>query len=184
MSYYLRITQGQTMNLESLNIEVKETHPISDVNFIKEQLIQYNNEKLGLPLNSPGPQPICIMIKNEAGEKIAGAYAHAYLNVFHIYGCWVHQDYRRQGIGKLIDKKLQEQAEKFHCHTATMETHSFQLTDRFYTKVGVLFKHKINNSPIGHTKYYLINKLDKDKNVLWKLRNSFQKLYSKIKENM
>ncbi len=175
MSYYLRVTAGTHMNVKNLSFEVKNSHPITDIAFIKEELIKYNNEYLGLPSNSPGPQPVSIIVKNEEGERIAGAYAHAYLNVFHIYGCWVHKNYRKKGIGRIIDKKLQEAAEEHNCHTATMETHSFQLTKSFYTKVGVLFKHRIKNSPYGHTKYFLMNKLDRDKSFLWKLKNVFQR---------
>lgn len=161
-------------SLEELNFEIKDTHSITDINFIKEKLIEYNNECLNLPKDTPGPQPVSVMVKNRNGEKIAGAYAHAYLNVLHIYGCWVHKDYRKQGIGKEIGKKLEIQAQKYHCHTATMETHSFQMTKSFYKRVGVLFINKIKNSPAGHNKYFLRNKLQKDKSILWKILNFIQ----------
>jgi GNAT superfamily N-acetyltransferase len=162
-------------NLEQdLIFEVKDTHSITDISFIKERLIEYNNECLNLPPDTPGPQPVSVMVKNSDGEKIGGAYAHAYLNVLHIYGCWVHKEYRKKGIGKEIGKKLELQAAKYNCHTATMETHSFQMTKSFYNRVGVLFINKIKNSPKGFNKYFLINKLEHDKNIFWKIKNAIQ----------
>lgn len=159
---------------ENLSFDVKHQHSLTDINFINSKLIEYNNQKLGLESNDPGPQPVTVLLKNSVGEIVGGAYASAYLNVFHIYACWIDEKYRGQGYGKLMDKKLQEEAEKFNCHTATMETYSFQLTKKFYNKVGVLFINRIKNSPMGHTKYFLINKLDKDKNFFWKLKNFIQ----------
>jgi ribosomal protein S18 acetylase RimI-like enzyme len=159
---------------QNLSFEIKDSHSISDISFIKEKLIEYNNECLNLPLDTPGPQPVSVMVKNKNDEKIAGAYAHAYLNVLHIYGCWVHKDYRKKGIGKEIGKKLEKLAEKYKCHTATMETHSFQMTKSFYKRVGVLFINRVKNSPNGHSKYFLINKLQHDKNFLWKFINKIQ----------
>lgn len=162
------------MAIEKLSFDIKHQHSLTDINYINSKLVEFNNQKLGLPINNPGPQPVTVLLKNENDEVVGGAYASAYLNVFHIYACWIDEKYRGQGYGRLMDKKLQQEAERFNCHTATMETHSFQLTKNFYNKVGVLFINKIKNSPIGHTKYFLINKLDKDKSLVWKIKNFIQ----------
>jgi hypothetical protein len=48
------------------------------------------------------------------------------------------------------------------------------MTKSFYKIVGVLFINRVKNSPNGHSKYFLINKLQQDKNFLWKFINKIQ----------
>lgn len=173
-----------TINFKNLIFESIESHSISDVSFIKNELVKFNNHCLNLPENSPGPQPVSVMVRNEKGELIGGAYAHAYLSVMHIYGLWVNPDYRNIGVGRRVCKDLETLAEKFNCHTAIMDTHSFQMTSNFYNKLSVLFLNKIKNSPPGHTKFIMINKLQNDKTIFWKFKSFLQNLNAKIEKHM
>ncbi|MAX66642.1 MAG: GNAT family N-acetyltransferase [Bacteriovoracaceae bacterium] len=160
---------------QPLSYDLKYSHPLNDIHFINTKMIEFNNECLGLPANTPGPQPLSITVKNQSGEVIAGSYASVYFNVLHIYTCWVHKDYRRQGIGTQIKNEYEKLAHKLNFHTTTLETYSFQHTNSFYHKLRVLFQFKIKDSPKGHYKYFLSYRLKHN-------RGFFSTLTEKLKD--
>lgn len=170
-------------NLDELNIVITEDHPLSDIHWIKSNIIEHHAECLGDKHQSK-PEPVSIIIKDVAGKRIAGAFGYAYLNVFTVEGMFIDKAYRRKGIGRKLSILLQNEAEKRNCHTATLETYSFANTKNFYNSLGVIFSKRIYNSPKGHCKYILINKLEKDKNLFWRFIVFLQSLHTKINKKI
>jgi GNAT superfamily N-acetyltransferase len=166
----------KSKNDSPLEFEIKSSHPVSDLNYIRSGILEYNKECLGENIQYSDPEPVTIIVKDDNGQKIAGAFGYAYLNVFTVEGLFIEKPFRGQGLGRKISKMLQDEAEKRNCHTATLETFSFAHTKTFYKKIGVLFSTTIKNSPRGHSKYILVNKLEKDKGLIWKVKNFIQKV--------
>lgn len=150
-----------------LQFDIKSSQPISDLNFIRSGILNYNSECLDQPNSEIMPEPVTIIVKDQDERRIAGAFGYAYLNVFTVEGMFIEKEFRGQGLGRKLSIMLQTEASKRNCHTATLETYSFAHTSKFYNKIGVLFSKTIKNSPKGHNKYFLINKLEKDKNKFW-----------------
>jgi GNAT superfamily N-acetyltransferase len=162
-------------DLNALNFDIKSSQPISDLNFIRAGILNYNSECLNQPDSNFYPEPVTIVVKDGENRRIAGAFGYAYLNVFTVEGMFIEKEYRGNGLGRKLSIMLQAEAKKRNCHTATLETYSFAHTAKFYNKLGVLFAKTIPNSPKGHKKYFLINKLEEDKSLIWKFISFLQR---------
>jgi len=69
------------------------------------------------------------------GAIRAGLIGHCYAGWLFIALLWVHADLRRSGIGSRLIAAAERHAIEFGCHSAWVDTFSFQAPD-FYPKFG------------------------------------------------
>jgi GNAT superfamily N-acetyltransferase len=76
-----------------------------------------------------------IFVRDDAGELRAGLIGHLYAGWLFINLLWVHNKLRRTGIGSGLVVEAERRAIAFGCHSAYVDTFSFQGPD-FYPKFG------------------------------------------------
>lgn len=71
---------------------------------------------------------------------------------------WIDQAYRRQGLGSLLMRTVEEQAKYKGAYVAHLSTFDWQGKD-FYLKHGYEVFGKIDDNPLHHTHYFMKKKL-------------------------
>ena len=74
---------------------------------------------------------------------------------------WVHEDLRGQDFGSDLMRAAEQEAVKRGCHSAYVDTHSFQALP-FYQKLGYTVFGELEDFPPGHTRYFLQKRLKAD----------------------
>ena len=76
-----------------------------------------------------------IFVRDVAGAIHAGLIGHCYAGWLFVNLLWVHADLRRAGIGSRLIADAERHAREFGCHSAWVDTFSFQAPD-FYPRFG------------------------------------------------
>jgi GNAT superfamily N-acetyltransferase len=66
----------------------------------------------------------------------------------------VFEPYRHQGIASMLLRYVEKIARDHHCHIAHLDTFDFQAKD-FYLKQGYSIFGILENTPKGHSRYYM-----------------------------
>jgi GNAT superfamily N-acetyltransferase len=136
-------------------IEISQTE--EDAQAIRERLKSYNNQ-----FAPPDEHENLSLIVKRNGEVIGGLLGGFYWNWLHIDWFWVAEDARNTGLGGRILEAAEQMAVRKGCRNAHLETHDFQSLS-FYQRRGYQTFGKLEDLPIGHTKYYLFKNLDSSK---------------------
>lgn len=93
------------------------------------------------------------------GQRVAVLEAQQTLETVHIKALVVKKEYRGQGLGMLLLKRLEEEAPKRGFKSITLSTKSYQAKD-FYVKVGYEIYAYLEGVPKeGVTKYQFIKRM-------------------------
>ena len=76
-----------------------------------------------------------IFVRDDAGGIRAGLIGHVYAGWLFVNLLWVHRELRRRGIGQGLLAEAERRALALGCHSAWLDTFSFQGPD-FYPKFG------------------------------------------------
>lgn len=76
-----------------------------------------------------------LFVRGEHGAIRAGLIGNLYAGWLFINLLWVHADLRRQGIGSALLAEAEQRAIAFGCHSAHLDTFSFQGPE-FYPRFG------------------------------------------------
>ena len=127
-----------------------EAHPDeSDVEALGLGLDDYNRGFL----DDTGYARIALFVRNGAGEIRAGLDATVYAGWLFVRLLWVHADLRRGGIGGGLLAEAEDRAAALGCHSAWLDTFSFQAPE-FYKKLGYVPFGTIELPP-GHQRIFL-----------------------------
>ena len=127
-----------------------EAHPDEDdVEVLGLGLDDYNRGFLG----DTGYARITLFVRNGAGEVRAGLDGTAYAKWLFVSLLWVHADLRRGGIGSGLLAEAERRAAELGCHSAWLDTFSFQAPE-FYQKLGYVPFGAIDLPP-GHQRIFL-----------------------------
>jgi GNAT superfamily N-acetyltransferase len=74
-----------------------------------------------------------LFVRDDSGTIRAGLVGHIYAGWLFIHLLWVHADLRRSGIGTGLVDEAERRAIAFGCHSAYVDTFSFQ-GPNFYPK--------------------------------------------------
>lgn len=88
-------------------------------------------------------------IRSETGDIIAGFNGHTWGGCCELANIWVHEQYRRQGLGTLLLRSAEAEALARGCAQVVLATHSFQAPG-FYERMGYERKYTIEGRPKGH----------------------------------
>lgn len=96
---------------------------------------------------------------NDNGEVIGGVFATstAY-NIVYISILWVHQDYRRQGVGRLLIETLENKAQKQGAHLIRLDTFDWQ-GKAFYQALGYEEVGCYSSEEFGFSEHFFLKRL-------------------------
>src|SRR5690349_5607325 len=86
-------------------------------------------------LPNPNPHSLVVLVRGPGGELRAGLDGFVYAGWLFIRYLWVHDDIRRSGVGHRLMAEAERRASALGCHSAWVDTFSFQAPD-FYTRLG------------------------------------------------
>ena len=103
-----------------------------------------------------------IFVREEAAKASdraihAGLIGHCYAGWLFISLLWVHADLRRSGIGSRLIAAAERHAVEFGCHSAWVDTFSFQAPN-FYPRFGYREFARLDYPP-GHHRIFLQKQL-------------------------
>ncbi len=124
-------------------------HP-NDTNFIRERLAEYNHRQVG----SDNHKALTIFLKNEANTIRGGIIGDTYWGWLYVEILWLAKTLRQRGYGRALLAAAEQQALKRGCRYAHLDTMSFQALS-FYEKQGYVVFGKLQDLPIGHSRYFL-----------------------------
>lgn len=96
---------------------------------------------------------------NDNGEVIAGVFATstAY-NIVYISILWVHQDYRRQGVGRLLIETLEQEARAKGARLIRLDTFDWQ-GKAFYQALGYEEVGSYVSEEFGFSEHFFLKRL-------------------------
>jgi GNAT superfamily N-acetyltransferase len=98
-----------------------------------------------------------IFVRDDAGTIRAGLIGHVYAGWLFVNLLWVHAELRRRGIGQGLLAEAERHAVGFGCHSAWLDTFSFQGPD-FYPKFGYTEFARLDYPP-DHERIFLKKRL-------------------------
>lgn len=135
-----------TLEQEATEAERK----IIDDNLIRfnEQSVEYHHYK-----------PLSIFIRDEQDVICGGLIGASYWGWTAIDRVWIREDLRGQGYGRKLLEMAETEARIRGCRGIHLDTLSFQAPE-FYKKLGFVVFGQIEDTPVGHTRYFLKKRLD------------------------
>lgn len=135
---------------------ILETHPkAEDKQFIWDSLEAFNLQASQIP---PDYQELVLLVRANDGTLMGGLLGGTFWQWLNISILWVHEDLRGQGFGTDLLKTAEQEALKRGCHSAFLDTMSWQALS-FYQQHGYSLYGQLEDFPLGHTRYYLRKRL-------------------------
>jgi ribosomal protein S18 acetylase RimI-like enzyme len=126
-------------------------HPSkNEINYIREALKHFNDAQVG----SDNHTPINIVEYDKEGNVIGGIIGGTYWGWMHIDVLWVHEDFRKKGIGSKLLVEAENEAIRRGCHHVHLDTMSWQAPE-FYLNHGYKVIGILPDIPDGNKKYML-----------------------------
>ncbi len=121
---------------------------------IIDPLIAYNEAQAG-PRNT---KEFTFFVHSETGELAGGLLGFTHLNHFFMAALFVHQQFRREGIGRELMKRAEALALAQGCDVIYLDTFDYQAPG-FYEKLGFKVFGKLADYPPGHQRFYLMKRI-------------------------
>ena len=86
----------------------------NEIKYIREELNQFNNERVG----EDGHTPLNIVEYDTNGNIIGGILGGTYWGWMYVDILWVHENHRKKGVGSNLLHKAEEEALRRGCHHA------------------------------------------------------------------
>ena len=131
-----------------------EDHPSSaDRELIDNALGEYNAPFL----SNPGYSYFGIFVRDEKEAIQAGLIGNCYAGWLFVNLLWIRAGLRRRGLGSRLVEEAERHALAFGCHSAYVDTFSFQAPG-FYRKLGYEEFGTLDYPP-GHRRFFLEKRL-------------------------
>ncbi|MCW5736094.1 MAG: GNAT family N-acetyltransferase [Enhydrobacter sp.] len=102
--------------------------------------------------------PMHFFVKSSLGETKGGVLGGIWGGWLHITFLWVDESVRGQDWGTRLMDRAEAYARERGCHSATLDTHSFQARP-FYESRGYEVFGTLDDYPKGHKKFFLKKRL-------------------------
>lgn len=126
-----------------------------DYKYVIDRLKAFNSDAATSPFER---RNIRLYAHDAYNEVVAGLFAHVSMHTMVIEIFWVDGFLRGKGLGKDLLGQAEEIARQAGAVWSTVETTSFQARP-FYEKQGYEVFAELEDSPIGHTNYWLKKRL-------------------------
>jgi GNAT superfamily N-acetyltransferase len=127
-------------------------HQPSDdaIQALRHELIAYNIATAAIDAS----RDIAVWLHDAHGSVLGGVVGTIWGQCVEIYYLWVHPSHRGHGYGSRLLQTLEQEARAQQCHTAVLDTYSFQAPD-FYQRLGYEIFGVIDGYPRGYQKVFL-----------------------------
>lgn len=117
--------------------------------YVRNKLIEFNSK------HTPNGtyEELCLTLKNDEGDIIAGLNGVMRWNWLDVDILWVADDCRGRGMGRTLLEEAELFARSKACTFIKLNTFSFQAPE-FYKKYGYEVIAIIEDAPIGHKHYF------------------------------
>ena len=126
----------------------------NEIKYIREELNQFNNERVG----EDGHTPLNIVEYDTNGNIIGGILGGTYWGWMYVDILWVHENHRYKGIGSKLLREAEKEAVRRDYHHVHLDTMSWQAPE-FYQKHGYELIGILPDIPNGNQKYLLMKAL-------------------------
>ena len=126
----------------------------NETKYIRQELNQFNNERVG----EDGHTPLNIVEYDTNGNIIGGILGGTYWGWMYVDILWVHENHRYKGIGSKLLREAEKEATCRGCHHVHLDTMSWQAPE-FYQKHGYEAIGILPDIPNGYQKYLLMKAL-------------------------
>ena len=133
---------------------VFEQTPGASAQTVRDRLDLYNVGATGVSTY----YPVNYFLKNKRGETLGGLMGSVWGGWLHIAWLWVDESVRGQDWGTRLMDLAEAYGRERGCHSATLDTHSFQARP-FYEARGYEVFGTLDDYPKGHKKFFLRKKL-------------------------
>jgi 8-oxo-dGTP pyrophosphatase MutT (NUDIX family) len=147
------LTEARVELPPGLRLTIEDRPSAADCERIGNNLDRYNREYLG----ETGFSRMGLFVRSDDGEIMAGLVGSTYAGWLFVADLWVHADLRRRGIGSQLLALAEERAVALGCHSAMLDTFSFQAPD-FYPRFGYLTYGTLDYPP-DHQRIFLRKQL-------------------------
>lgn len=118
---------------------------------ISEGLARHNRAYVG----EPDIRPIAVVADNPSGGDIyGGLWGRTAWDWLHIELLYVSEAARGLGLGKRLIQAAETELLRRNCHSAWVDTYSFQAC-AFYERLGYKIFGTLENYPTGHKRFFL-----------------------------
>jgi GNAT superfamily N-acetyltransferase len=130
-------------------IEVTANQAKQDSSYIEDQLRRFN-----LRFSEPDQHAMLrVFARNAQGELVGGLLGETFWRWLYIADLWVHEDYRRSGLGTQLLAAAEEEARRRGCLHAYLDTLEFQ-APKYYPKFGYMIWGTLDDFPPGHRRIF------------------------------
>jgi len=133
---------------------VFEPHNTSAENYVRDRLSMYNASVTG----RSDYYPCSIYLKGQKGEILGGLLGYVWSDWLYVAILWVDDALRGRGHATHMMDAAEDYARQRGCHSAMLDTHSFQARP-FYEKRGYVLFAELDDFPKGHKKFFLRKQL-------------------------
>jgi len=128
----------------------------SEAQLVRDRLDMYNVGATGVSAY----YPVHFFLKSERGETMGGLLGDIWGGWLHVTYLWIDEAARGQGWATKLMDQAETYAHERGCHSATLDTHSFQARP-FYERRGYEVFGTLDDCPKGHQKFFLKKRLTK-----------------------
>ncbi|HEX6703338.1 MAG TPA: GNAT family N-acetyltransferase [Albitalea sp.] len=100
------------------------------------------------------PEALAVALRDERGEVVGGAWGGMVWGWLYTEMLVVPDGRRGRGLGTALMRTLEQEAVRRGCHSAWVDTFDFQ-APAFYEKLGYSCFGRLDDFPIGSTRYFL-----------------------------
>jgi len=121
---------------------------------LREELIAYNVATAGIDAS----RDVAVFLHDAHGALAGGIVGTIWGQCLEITYLWVHPGLRGQGYGSRLLQTLEREARSQQCHSAVLDTYSFQ-GPAFYQRRGYEVFGAMDGYPQGYRKVFLKKRL-------------------------
>ena len=128
-----------------------ERHPVpADISTLEARIYEYNVARTG----QTDGQELAVLLRDADNQLIGGLSGFTWDGWLDIRLFWVREDLRGRGLGGQLLAAAEAEARARGCHTAIVDTHSFQ-APAFYQHRGFTIYATLEGYPSGQSKQFL-----------------------------
>lgn len=136
-----------------LKIESVE-HQAEVIQFLDDKVYEYNSSTI----NKYEAALFTKIIRDQNSNIIAGISGWTWALVSEITLLWVKEEYRKNGLGKMLLKAAEDEIIKKGCTTILLRSYNFQ-APLFYEKNGYETVYILDDFPNGYKHYNLVKRI-------------------------
>jgi GNAT superfamily N-acetyltransferase len=140
--------------MEQLRIEIVPEPQLDEIEFVMNQIIQFNSSLAGEGHYSA----LTIFLRDSAYQIRGGLIGTTYWQWLYVDVLWVQASLRGQGYGDQLLMTAEQEAMKRGCKFVYLDTFSFQAPE-FYQKRGYSIFGTLPDFPKGHSRFFLKKEL-------------------------